>query len=171
MTDLVNLRIPAEFVLDRAIPTAGEIAFGFEQGWVGRKDVVQMALAKLKGGHHLTEAEHDLALILPEDLEDVDDVIPSLAVDGQPSEDRARLWLFLVLDWLWHHREMFSDPLEIVELLYADFEYPEEIQGLIRFMPLPPNDPSQPVDRWREYLDGERHRYNERGRASAGNQG
>ncbi len=37
------------------------------------------------------------------------------------------------------NRETVEDPFAVVEELYADFDYPEEIAGFVRYMP--PEDP------------------------------
>ncbi len=50
MTDehaLIRFNIPASFVLERALPTGAELAYGYRDGWLTRKDVVALALAKV----------------------------------------------------------------------------------------------------------------------------
>ncbi|GFN32158.1 hypothetical protein PCURB6_24180 [Paenibacillus curdlanolyticus] len=32
--------------------------------------------------------------------------------------------------------DKFPDPLEMVEAIYADFDYPEEISNFVRYMPV-----------------------------------
>jgi hypothetical protein len=64
--------------------------------------------------------------------------------------------LFLLLAWLYENRGKVQDPLGLVEELYADFDYPEQIAGFVRYMP--PQDPSRVgdsylVENWRRYLD------------------
>jgi hypothetical protein len=160
--DLINFRIPASFILQRVFPTAAEVAFGYHRGWLRPTDVVEIALAKYKASQPLQKAEEALALLLPEDIEKVDQLVPVLATSDEPTEQRERLWLFLVLDWLWEHQTDVEDPFEVIELLYADFEYPAEIKELVRFMP-PPNGTSSTLkERWRAYLDQARAEYEER---------
>ena len=57
--------------------------------------------------------------------------------DLSPETDIAKPWIFLLLSFLFEHQENYEDPLEIVEELYADFDYPEEISPLVRYMPPP----------------------------------
>ena len=69
----------------------------------------------------------------------------------------------LLLAWIYRNRDQLEDPLGLVEGLYADFGYPDEIRNLIRYNP--PSDGSQPWDmkpeertqhffnRWRSYLE------------------
>jgi hypothetical protein len=160
--DLINFRIPASFVLARAFPTAAEIAFGYQRGWLRATDVVEIALVKYKAGQSFGKPGEELALLLPQDMERVDELIPLLAVSDEPAEERERLWLFLVLDWLWEHQGDFDDALEVIEMLYADFEYPAEIQGLVRFMPAPDGTAATLAERWRDYLKQARAHYRKR---------
>lgn len=152
---LIRFNIPAAFVVARAMPTGAELAYGFREGWLTRADVVAVALAKYEAELPLSSAEEDIALLLSSDLDRVDELIADLEIVDEPTEQRARLWLFLSLAWLLEHRQDFGDPLEVIEMLYADFDYPDEIQGVVRFMPAP--GPDAGVDaierRWRALVD------------------
>jgi hypothetical protein len=160
MTDqddaLVRFEIPASFVLTRVLPTGAELAYGFRHGWLRRPDVVRIALAKYEAGICLSAPEEELALLLSDDFDQVDDLVSRLDAQDEPVEQRARLWLFLALSWLHEHRDSFEDPFEVIEMLYADFGYPEEIRGLVRYMPPVPDQIAglnAISDRWLTYLD------------------
>lgn len=165
MNDAVRFELRASFVLARAVPTAAELAYGYRDGWLRPADVVEIAVAKLNLGAQLAAAEEELALLLADELEVVEELIVDLEVSDQPTEERARLWLFLALAWLWEHRAKFDDPLEVIELLYAEFDYPEEISGLVRYIPAPPGGPTGPgtiEERWRAFLDQMAGEYRDR---------
>ena len=42
-------------------------------------------------------------------------------------------WLRLLLAWIYENRSVLADPFDLVERLYADFSYPEEIRHLVRY--------------------------------------
>ncbi|EPH9348967.1 TPA: DUF2247 family protein, partial [Neisseria gonorrhoeae] len=44
-------------------------------------------------------------------------------------------WLYILLNDVFHRKEEFEDPLGEVEKIYADFDYPEEIESFVRYMP------------------------------------
>lgn len=165
MNDSVRFELPASFVLTRVLPTGAELAYGYREGWLRRSDVVGITVAKLNRGAPLAAAEDEMALLLVDDLDRVDDLVGDLEFADQPTEDRARLWLFLALAWLWEHRDNFDDPLEVIELLYADFGYPDEICDLVRYMPAAPGGPTGRgaiEERWRSYLERTGAQYHER---------
>lgn len=166
MSRLISFQIPAGYVLERVVPTAAEIACGATQGWLSPSDAVAIAVEKLDRGYPLAPSEERLALLLTDDLDEVPALVSELEVGHEPKELRERLWLFLALDWLADHGEDFDDPYEIIEMLYADFDYPAEIAGLVRWMPLPEGEPTGLAatdERWKGYLDSTRVAYARRG--------
>ena len=167
---LIRFNIPAAFVVARAMPTGAELAYGFREGWLTRTDVVGVALAKYEANLPLSSTEEELALVLSTDLERVDELIADLDTADEPAERRARLWLFLSLAWLLEHRHDFADPLEVIEMLYADFDYPEEIESLVRFMPAAgPDAGVDAIERnWRAFVDRVRSEYDQRDLAGDG---
>ncbi|MFN7148151.1 MAG: DUF2247 family protein [Microthrixaceae bacterium] len=167
MTDdaLIKFRIPAEFVVSHGLPTAAELAYGYLHKWVLGEDVVAIALRKYEAKLPLREGEEALALLLSDEYDQVDDLVDELQCGDQPEEQRARYWMFLALAWLQAHPELAKDPFEAIELLYADFDFPSEIQGLVRYMPSLPGVRTG-LDairqRWAQYVDSEASKYRRR---------
>lgn len=67
--------------------------------------------------------------------------------------------LLILLSWLYENQSAFIDPLGVVEEIYAEFDYPEEIEQFVRYMPskLPDlgsrsNNEKQLVRIWGEYV-------------------
>ncbi len=165
---LVSFRIPAEFVAAQALPTPSELAAGFGGGWLDEQGVVGVALAEMVAGVSLDEVMERLALLLSDELNLVPDLVSELLSDGGTPTD-GRFWLFEALAWVFEHRADFEDPLGVVEMLYADFDYPTEIEGLVRYMPAPPGEPTgvEAIERrWADFLDRARRDYAERAATS-----
>jgi hypothetical protein len=166
MTNEITFRIPADFVLARAIPTCAELAYGFRHGWLRPEDVVAIELAKLKQGLAMNSKEEELALLLPGDFEAVGDLIRKLENIPNNQENPAALWIYLCLAWLFENRSSLSDPLGIVEVLYADFDYPEQMEEFIRYMPLREGQEAGVAaiyDRWEAYVARQAEYYKHRG--------
>lgn len=68
---------------------------------------------------------------------DIQPIIKELCVmeDKQDGEEIKEKWLYLILKWLYKNRSKYEDPLEIVEELYEEFEYPENMKAFVRYMP------------------------------------
>jgi hypothetical protein len=134
---LVKFAIPPEFVTARVFLTPGELVYGYRHGWLGDRAVVEVALTAFEAGRDLSSAEEELALLLSDSLGRVPELLEDLARSSAGEPDPGGVWLFLALAWLHEHRSEHLEPLEVIEELYADFDYPEEIEGLVRFMPPP----------------------------------
>lgn len=166
MSRLVSLQFPASFVTSHGFPSSAEIGYGISEGWLSRQDAVEVALAKYKAGVTLSPAEEELALLLSSEIQRVDDLLSELESSGEPVERRARYWLYVALSWVFEHRSEYSDPLQVIEMLWADFGHPDEVHTLIRFMPqeASENPGIEAIERrWQAYLDRVRGEYKARG--------
>ncbi|HIQ51678.1 MAG TPA: DUF2247 family protein, partial [Pseudomonas pachastrellae] len=70
-----------------------------------------------------------------------------------------KAWIFLSFFWVFINRGKYQDPLGIVEELYADFDYPESVAPIVRYMPAA--DPSvagenQLFKNWSNMLESSR---------------
>jgi len=163
--DLVKFTIPAEFVTARVSLTPGELVYGFRHGWLGDRAVVEVALAAYEAGRDLPSAEEELALLLSDSLERVPELVEDLARSSAEEPDPGGVWLYLALAWLYEHRSEHLESLEVIEMLYADFGYPEEIEGLVRFMPPPPGAETghRAIEqRWEDFLGRKSAQYRDR---------
>ena len=163
--DLIKFLMPAEFVVARVILTPGELAYGYLQGWLADADAVSVAVAGLGLVTQAPPSYEELALLLSDDYGRIPALISDLWEHSDSHDDCAGVWLFLALNWVFDHRAMHSDPLAIVEQLYADFDYPDAIEGFVRFMPARQGDSvgeSALYDRWKVYLDNSREIFSTR---------
>lgn len=131
---LVKFHIPADFVIEYARLKSDELKWGYFNGWIDRRDVIAIMLHALVSGVRLSESEERLALLLSVEADSVDDILGKIEFSNGEIESR-RVWLYLALAWVFVHNDDFLDPFEVVECIYADFEYPSEIDDLIRYMP------------------------------------
>ena len=113
-----------------------ELLYGFEHGFIDEKGVSEFACEALTKKSQQEAIE--LASLLPQENYLASNLLQSLAdKDLSPETDTTKPWIFLLLSFLLEHQANYEDPLEIVEELYADFDYPEEIIPLVRYMPPP----------------------------------
>lgn len=165
MSRSVPMKLTANFVISHGLPTGAELGYGLLEDWLDRRDAIDVALAKYRTEAPLSPAEEELALLLSDETQRVDDLLEDLQDSDEPVECRARYWLYLALFWVWENRSEYADPLRVVEMLWADFGYPDEIRGLIGF--IPPDESEVPgVEgielRWREYLEQVQAEYERR---------
>lgn len=133
--DLVKLRIPYGFIRERAGLTWREVLFGMDNELLSFDAAVEMAVEKLGIEEAPAPALVDLAGL--EKWESPRGYVEALtsAESHQAPDDIQDKWLYLVLAWVLLNKERFTDPLQFVELIYADFGYPERIAQFVRYMP------------------------------------
>ncbi|MCC2319266.1 DUF2247 family protein [Cellulomonas chengniuliangii] len=149
----MKFRLPASFVLDRVTLRPNELAYGYTHGWLDDSAVVRIAERMLVDDQRILPPVEGLALLLSAESWRVPELVDE--INDNVEGDVGRVWLYLALDWLSEHRGEFSDPYEVIEMLYADFDYPPEIEGIVRFMPSPLGAATglDVIDQhWREYL-------------------
>ena len=159
---LVRFPIPVDFIAPRVSLRAAELANGLADGWLAARDVVSLVRKAAIEGRPLSKALEEITLLLDDDLDEV----PRLLVAAtEQEEDASGVWLFLSLAWLFEHRDEFPDPLGVIEMLYADFGYPEQMNGLVRYMPVVDSAPGgvEAIERrWATFLDERARAYSAR---------
>jgi hypothetical protein len=172
MKELLSIRLTSNFILERAVPTAGEIGFAYERGWLPSAELIRLVTAKRRIGYPMTRTEEKISMLLSDDNEELHELAADLSLTDEPQEVRQQVWTFLVLEWLWVHRGEFRDPYEIIELLYADLDYPDEMAQLVRFMPVAEHNSEVALNqRWRQYLESRAEFFRERGKRMLSTEG
>jgi hypothetical protein len=96
------------------------------------------------------------------DRQDPRQLVERLAAGEQEQslEEIRVKWLWLVLSWIFAHRNQYRDPLRKVEEVYADFGYPDRIAGFVRYMPSDVSslagreaNEARLYERWRNYIE------------------
>lgn len=158
--DIVRLTIPYDFVRDRIPFSWRAVHFGLENelldpdapkelavGQIGEIEEPSSALLKLASA---SEGETNMELIGQ----------MAASEPESPEENIREMWLYLVLAWIYEHQNEYADPLQRVEEVYADFDYPERIASFVRYMPMQGPDlgsreanERRLFERWSQYLD------------------
>lgn len=153
-------RMTATFVTDHAYLTPYELAYGYRAGYLDEAAVVETA-GRMNDPTAPGDAVIDsLALLLSDEHDRVEALLAEIeARPAATQSDSTRVWLYLVLLLAHEHRRESADPTANIERIYADFDYPEEIEGFVPFLPAPKGESSGPdaiESRWTAYLEARR---------------
>src|SRR5438874_1732163 len=119
--------IPLTFINKRHSLTWSQILVGVREDWLTRSDAIEVAGSELGRGNQ-DASVRDLANLASGEDESVVRLLERLAAQEGHDEKQDRLvWLRLLLAWIYENRDQVTNPLDIVEGLYADFGYPDEI--------------------------------------------
>jgi hypothetical protein len=151
------------FIRKRTDLSWKEAAWGYHHKYLGWSDVVELACDRLAAGED-DAAVVELAGVVKSDAHEVGQLIDKLVsktIDSDEEFTKAK-WLYLNLAWLFENQTTVDDSLEAIEIIYADFEYPEEITSFVRYMPVTDGyDPSahtaeenqaRLIEKWQSYL-------------------
>jgi hypothetical protein len=156
--------IPFNFIKERASLSWRDISWGYEHQLLSWSSPIEFAVHRVAAGSN-DRVEIELAGLEKSEAHKVGDLVRQLATGESPDSEEAirRKWLFLVLAWLYEHKEQLDDPLGEVETIYANFDYPADIAGFVRYMPVTGEyDPRRHTkaenekrlfDLWKEYLE------------------
>ena len=157
---MLTRALPVSFVERKRLLSWREVHVGLREDWLTPASAIDLAIRRFQQGHE-DPGVLELAGLLPDDGAEARAIVGRLAErDTERDEQAARLtWLRLLLAWVFQNRGDFSDPLGIVEELYADFGHPNEIRHLVRY-----NESSETTEsreealavllaRWEKYLD------------------
>ncbi|VVN85795.1 hypothetical protein PS718_01480 [Pseudomonas fluorescens] len=113
-----------------------QLLFGLDKGYIDEQGVSSYICDSLTNSS--PEQAYEIATMAPTEQNSIRVLLQSLANKNSQEEiDVTKPWIFLLLSHLLENKEQFEDPLQIIEELYSDFDYPEEIAPLVRYMPLP----------------------------------
>lgn len=158
--------IPYSFIREHVFLLWSDTLWGYEHQLIGWCDIVAIAMDRLLLGSD-NPIEINLAGLGKSDTSQIGELLRILAngESGQIENTSERKWLFLVLLWLFENKDSISDPLAEIELIYANFGYPSEIEGFVGYMPVTDGyDPSQhsiEENRARLFLKWEQYLYEE----------
>ncbi|WP_280204436.1 DUF2247 family protein [Nocardia farcinica] len=151
-----KFRIPASFIVDWARLTPRELHYGYTNQWISSADVVELALGSIVPSGSKMGIVEEISLLLSDEL----DRIPELMDQLIDRDDRV--WTYLALAWVHENQEEFDDPFKTVDLIFADFGYPQDVGEFVTFMPPPPGGvPRYPGlrQRWKGYLEQNRSEF------------
>ncbi|WP_434673311.1 DUF2247 family protein [Pseudomonas sp. R1-15] len=112
----------------------GELLFGLQHGYVNEKGVTDYICDALT--IDAPNEAFEIASLETQEQYLVRGLLETLnEQDSRTGKETSEAWLFLLLSFTYEHKNEYDDPLSLVEELYADFDYPEKIASLIRYMP------------------------------------
>jgi len=151
--------IPFFFLKQQANISWLEVKYGLERQLIKPKVAIEKAMDRLVDSDECSPEEIELAGL--SEYDSVIELVESLAsADENICTDIQAKWLYLFLAWLFNNQTSVKDPLDIVEMAYSDFDYPEEIAPFIRYMPMVGLDlgskelnEARLYDYWKQYLE------------------
>lgn len=126
--------VPFKFAESVFLLDWNDINWGCRKGILQWQDAVKFAIDQIADETHPLVIE--LAIVDTWRTEEIIELATKISAAYPEDEEAAKQkWLIISLAWGYHEREKSPDPLGLVEEIYADFDYPSEIESIVRFMP------------------------------------
>ena len=104
-----------------------DILFGINEGFLDSKAAVEHAYSIIEKEEDSSQMVLDMAFLCGN--ESIYPLIDEL-VEKEKKQDEElakEKYSYAVLKWVYENQTSFSEPLEAVECIYADFDYPETV--------------------------------------------
>jgi hypothetical protein len=114
-----------------------EVLYALDRGWLSPRAVVEYAEALVEEGSDDSRVI-ELAGMFRGEEHGVRDIVEAMASHDGDVEDGSAVmkWMCIILGWVYRRQGDFPDPLGVVEELYAEFGYPQELEPFVRYMPV-----------------------------------
>ncbi|SET27125.1 DUF2247 family protein [Thorsellia anophelis] len=111
-----------------------DIHWGYKHKLIGWRDVVNYASDSLLEGNNINELIAEISFIDKSTVFKLDSLLDQLDIKLENYD--VGKWLYIELKYIFDNRASISDPFGDVEKIYAEFDYPEEIESFVRYMPV-----------------------------------
>jgi hypothetical protein len=155
-----------DYISQRIKLTWKEILYGIEKNYIYPDVAIEFAINEVSEKEEYPEELIELASLTKE--ESVHPYLKRLVDSEETQEDDVirDKWLYLILDWIYNNKDKYLDSLQIVEEIYAEFDYPEQITTFVRYMPSDAPDlgsaqlnEERLYRNWKSYLDSQKEQF------------
>lgn len=156
---MITAKLPYTFLAEMCRLTWHDMEFGLTHRYISTEAVSQFACSRLSAQLNPDPREVLIASSSKEDS--LLDVVKCLAAQESVacSLDSRQRWVCLLLVWLYDNRNQIERPMDLIEQIYVDLDYPEELAHLVCYMPTSREAYSRLfVDRWGEFARRSRER-------------
>ncbi len=160
------LMFPLSYAMNLVELNWNDIYFAYINGFINSFDVIYFANDAIEKGS-TNEIVFDLAYLNANSITKealIYDYFLKLIKPNRDDETKDKL-LYVILHFLYDKRNLFEDPFQAIEVVYADFSYPKKIQSFVRFMPFAKKSNSNLSEderlnkNWKMYLQEQAIRY------------
>jgi len=169
-TNSLKISIPYLYFSDLVNLNWYDILFAIRNDFMSYQSAVEHAIIEVKRNKDYSETVFDLASLFLDEADSYT-ILPLLdkvikEIPDEMKKDTKNRILYVLLNWIFEHRENYKDPLEVVEFVYDDFNFPKSMKSFVRYEPTdqPLSDNiEENIERlynnWKDFLDAQRLKY------------
>ena len=146
----MNVQISREFTARMKSLEWDEVKVAIQLGYLHVDSAVDYAIKLIENGSVesivLELASYDFG-----DTLEIQDCLNRLKSNERFVFNKKK-WAMILLTFGFEHRDELAEPLQFIEEIYAEFDYPEEIAHLVRYMPYE-GHPRNLMQDWEHFID------------------
>lgn len=129
----LNILLNYDYISKLFTVTWTDILFGINERFLESESAIEYAYKIIESEEEPSQLVMDVAFSNKGEYLKL--MIQKLVAEEELQDEKITKdkYLYAVLYWVYHNRDLYSEPLEAVECIYADFDYPEEIAELVRY--------------------------------------
>lgn len=130
------------FKKNSVVLSFNDLLFLFDEGIIEPKTIVEYAFYVFSEKKNENIAIVELASLFENEYYKIKNILEAnlLYQSDEVQINLNKKIMYLLLLWFYQNKNSIKDISEMIDLLYSDFDYPEEISHLISYMPIDENE-------------------------------
>lgn len=129
-----------EYVTNLVPLNWSDIFFAINNNFLAHQTAIEHALEAVQKNENVPEDVLELACMLQSEAEfpyNVYQLVNKLATSRNSNyySDSREKFLYVSLNWVYEHKDDYCNPMEVVDILCDEINYPDEVKNLCSFMP------------------------------------
>jgi len=161
----LSIQLPYSYVKEAVKLNWHDVLFAIETGYLSHLSAIEYAASELEENDSCSQEIIDLVSLSPDEAvypQSIHPYIDELAsfVSKNIKDKTPSKLMYVLLKWIFEQRDCYCDPLRVVEIIYDDFNFPQEMACFVRYMPMQqPDLGSQELNQkrlfnnWQDFLD------------------
>lgn len=167
----MNIAVPYSYAMKLVDLNWNDVLFALEQGYFSCEEAVEHAKNETNKNRDAFYGVFDLAGLTPS-IKNFEDVVHEYVIEfsnrvpKKEKRDSQDKIMYVLLSWVFEHKDEHEDPLLVIETIYEDFYSPYEISEFTRKIPDAENesvtfDQEMEIfyDNWSKYLREQKVRF------------
>jgi hypothetical protein len=167
----LSMAFTYEYVTNLVPLNWNDMLFAIENNFLAHQTAIEHALEAVRKNENVPEEVLELACMLQREAEfpyNVYQLVNKLATpqNADSYSYSKEKFLYVSLNWVYEHKGDYCNPIEVVDILCDDINYPDEVKNLLSFMPTSESDTNSSnstterlFDKLLRYLENQRNRW------------
>jgi len=165
----LGISIPYTYCSESVALNWNDILFAIKNNFLPHQSAIEHAISKLENDDY-PQIVLDLACltqkeaVYPHSIHPYIDELANLETEDEKNKTKDKI-MYVLLKWVFANRECYEEPLQVVQFIYDDFDFPKQISSFAGYMLTEPDlglielNEQRALDNWKTFLDEQDNKY------------